>query len=104
MKIGIIAAESKEKNALKMRLENIKEEKHYNLLFEIGVLHNHDIVLVECGTGKVNSARTAQILIDKYNPDYIINIGSAGGVNPELKVKDIVIADNILELQTVLIF
>ncbi len=97
MKIGIIAAEAKEKEALKNHLENVKEEKYYNLLFEIGLLNNHDIVLVECGTGKVNSARTAQILIDKYNPDYIINIGSAGGVNPELKVKDIVIANKLIQ-------
>ena len=46
---------------------------------------------MKCGVGKVNSSRTTQILIDNFKIEYIINVGSAGAGNNELKIGDIVI-------------
>ena len=88
MKIGIIAAESKEMMAIKKRMSNIQTNNKYNMDFFIGNIYNHEIVLVECGVGKVNAARTAQTLIDSYNVNYVINVGSDRAVNPSLKKKD----------------
>lgn len=97
MKIGIIAAEHEEMLAIKNIMENIKEEKIYNLIFYIGNIHNKECVLVECGVGKVNAARTTQSLIDKYEVDYVINVGSAGSITPELNVQDIVIGKELIQ-------
>ena len=97
MKIGIIAAESKEMIAIQKRMSNIDTKSVYNINFYIGRIYSHDIVLVECGVGKVNAARTTQLLIDNYSVDYIINVGSAGAVNPNLKVKDVVIANSLIQ-------
>jgi hypothetical protein len=47
-----------------------------DLVFELG--GDVDVVLARCGIGKVNAARCAQILIDRSNPDYLINTGVAG--------------------------
>ena len=47
--------------------------------------------------GKVNSARTAQILIDNFNLDYIINIGVAGGINKDLQIGDIVVGKALVQ-------
>ena len=97
MKIGIIAAENAEMMAIKEIMNNIKEETVYNLVFTLGNIENKECVLVECGVGKVNAARTAQILIDKYLVDYVINVGSAGGVNKDLNILDIVIGDKLVQ-------
>ena len=97
MKIGIIAAENAEMMAIKEIMNNIKEETVYNLVFTLGNIENKECVLVECGVGKVNAARTTQILIDKYSVDYLINVGSAGGVNKELNILDIVIGDKLVQ-------
>ena len=49
------------------------------------------IVLVQGGVGKVNAARTAQILIDHYEIEYIVNVGSAGTSKSNIHIGDIVI-------------
>ena len=46
--------------------------------FYLGMINNKEVVLARCGIGKVNSARTTQILIDKFDIEYIINVGVAG--------------------------
>lgn len=97
MKIGIIAAENEEMLAIKNIMEEISEEKFFNLTFYSGNIHNRECVLVECGVGKVNAARTTQILIDNFSIDYIINVGSAGSITSELNVQDIVIGKELVQ-------
>ena len=46
---------------------------------------------------KVNSSRTTQILIDKFEIDYVINVGSAATANDELEIGDIVIGKNLVQ-------
>ena len=97
MVIGIIAAENKEMIAIRNTMNNISEEKVYDLNFIKGNIENKECVLVECGVGKVNAARTAQIMIDKYNVNYVINVGSAGGVTEDLRIEDIVIGNKLVQ-------
>lgn len=97
MKIGIIAAEYEEMLAIKNIMTNISEEKIFNLTFYSGNIHDKECILVECGVGKVNSARTTQILIDKFCIYYVINVGSAGSITPELNVQDIVIGKELIQ-------
>lgn len=91
-KIGIIAAEVKEMEAVKEKMQNIKEIQVYNSIFYEGNISNKNCVLARAGEGKVNAARTTQILIDRFEVDTIINVGSAGALNPELNYEDIVIS------------
>ena len=51
---------------IKKIMSNIHEKQIYELRFITGKIKNADIVLVECGVGKVNSARVTQILIDNF--------------------------------------
>ena len=95
--IGIIAAENEEMKAIQNLMSDIKEEKVYNLTFFLGKVHSKDVVLVECGVGKVNSARVAQVLIDRYSPDCMINVGVAGGVDKELNVGDMVVSESLIQ-------
>lgn len=97
MVIGIIAAMQEEMNAIKSLMKNLNETVVYGLVFYKGKIQNKDCILVKCGIGKVNAARTAQILIDKFDIDYIINIGSAGSINDEVNYGDIVIGKYIVQ-------
>jgi len=95
--VGIIAAEDKEMLAIKNKMTNVEEEKIYNLTFYKGNINNTKYILVKSGVGKVNAARTAQILIDKFPIKSVINIGSAGGINENLKIGDIVIGEKLVQ-------
>ena len=97
MNIGIIAAEKTEMTAIKNTMTNITEEKLYDLNFIKGIIENKECVLVECGVGKVNAARTTQLMIDKYNVSCVINVGSAGATTEELNVQDIVIGEKLVQ-------
>ena len=96
-RVGIIFAMEEELVALKEYLKLEKEYNIFNLTFYEGIINGVECVLVESGVGKVNAARTTQILIDKYSVDYLINVGSAGGVNKELNILDIVIGDKLVQ-------
>lgn len=96
-KIGIIAAMQEEMNAIKEIMKNITEQQIYELIFIEGKINEKDCVLVQCGVGKVNSSRVTQVLIDKFDIEYIINVGSAGTANNELNIGDIVIGENLVQ-------
>lgn len=95
--IGIIGAMDCEVSALKQKLENLEEIKHCNLQINLGTFCGHKIVLVKSGIGKVNAALCTQYIIDKFNPDYIINTGIAGGIAENLKVGEIVIGEKLVQ-------
>ena len=95
--IGIIAAEEKEMEAIKDIMTNIEKKSIFNLYIITGQINNKNYVLTKCGIGKVNAARTTQILIDKFDIEYIINVGSAGGLNSKLNIGDIVIGDKLVQ-------
>ena len=68
MKIyGIIAAMKEEMQEIEKIMTEKKVQKIYELNFIKGKINNTEIVLVNSGVGKVNAARTTQILIDNFN-------------------------------------
>lgn len=96
-KIGIIAAMQEEMTAIKEIMQNISEKQVCELIFIEGKINKKECVLVQCGVGKVNSSRVTQILIDKFEIEYIINVGSAGTANNELDIGDIVIGKTLVQ-------
>ena len=96
-KIGIIAAMKEEMQEIKNILIDYKAKKQYELEFFEGQIGANTVVLVEAGIGKVNAARVTQILIDKFNVDSVINVGSAGAASSSLNIGDIVIGKKIVQ-------
>ncbi|WMT81596.1 5'-methylthioadenosine/S-adenosylhomocysteine nucleosidase [Terrisporobacter mayombei] len=96
-KIGIIGAMELEVTTLKslMKIENTV--KKASLTFYEGKLEDKEIVLVQCGIGKVNSALCAQILISEFNVNAIVNTGVAGAIHSSLDVNDIVISTEAIQ-------
>jgi adenosylhomocysteine nucleosidase len=56
----------------------------------------HRLLLMRSGVGKVNTAASLSALLMSVSVDKVINLGSAGGIEPHLKVFDWVIAPQIL--------
>lgn len=97
MKIGIIVAEQEEFEAI-LNIAKVEERKEiYELNFVKCKIKDKICVLVKSGVGKVNAARATQILIDNFKPDYIVNVGVAGGLNPMLSIGDIVIGETLVQ-------
>ncbi len=95
--IGIICALSIEVEGLTKLLKNKTENTYAKMKFVSGTINGKDVVMTECGIGKVNAAMSAQVMIDKYNPDVIINSGIAGSVSRTLKIGDIVISQDCVQ-------
>ncbi len=96
-RVGIIFAMDEELKELKGYLKDINQYTIFDLTFYEGMIDDVKCFLVESGIGKVNSARTTQILIDNFKVDYIFNIGVAGGVSDCLHVGDIVIGERLVQ-------
>lgn len=62
------------------------------LKFYEGKINGIAVVALFSGVCKVNAAIAAQILIDTYGINIIINAGTAGGMNPKLEIFDSVIS------------
>ena len=96
-RIGIIGAMEQEVRSLRS-LMNIEETiEKASLKFYKGTLEGKEIVLVQCGIGKVNSALCAQILISEFKVDAIVNTGVAGAIHSSLDVNDIVISTEAIQ-------
>lgn len=89
--IGIIGAMDSEVRHLIARLEAPETHLIAGRTFVRGTLAGCDAVVVQSGIGKVAAAVTAQILIDRFDVDVLLNSGMAGGLDPRLAVKDLVI-------------
>lgn len=95
--IGIIAAMDEEIVTIKELMQDAETKKIFDLEFIIGKINSKEAILVKCGVGKVNSARTTQILIDNFDIEYVINVGTAGGLNNDIEIGDIVIAEKLVQ-------
>ncbi len=95
MKAGIIGAMEPEVAILKAKLTNATTSTFGGFEFYQGQLNGHDVVIVQSGIGKVAAALATALLIDKFNPDYVVNTGSAGGFEQSLKVGDVVISSEV---------
>jgi len=96
-KIAVIVAVDQELQAMKHKFEKIEEKKLRDLTYYEGSINGKEYIIIKSGIGKVNSARTTQMLIDKFDLDYIVNIGSAGSLNDELEIGDIVIGNELVQ-------
>ena len=95
--IGIIAAMTEEIASIKKLMSDISVRNIYELEFTLGTIHSKNVVLVKSGVGKVNAARTTQVLIDNFDLEYVINVGTAGGLNEDIEIGDIVIAEKLVQ-------
>ena len=96
-KIGIIGAMELEVAELKSKMELKNVVDKAGMQFHEGVLNRKDVVIVQCGIGKVNAGICVQILADIFAVDAVINTGVAGSLRAEINIGDIVVSADACE-------
>lgn len=94
--VGIMGAMDVEVALIREEMKVEQVDTISRRIFTVGKLNDVPCICVKAGIGKVNAALTAEILIRNYGVDAIIFTGVAGGINPELNIGDIVIAERVL--------
>jgi adenosylhomocysteine nucleosidase len=94
--IGLIGAMDEEVAVIKEWMTDVQETSIAGCDFFTGQLDGKDVVLLKSGIGKVNAAVSTTLLMASFDPAVVINIGSAGGFDPELEVGDVIISDAVV--------
>lgn len=96
MRLAIIGAMEEEVRLLRQQLHGLDTQTHVGFTYDLGHINDTEVILLRSGIGKVNAAISTTLLLDHYQPDAVINTGSAGGFHPDLEVGDIVISQTVL--------
>src|SRR5258707_4662091 len=89
--IGILSAMTLEIETLGQELTDKTEMTVHGIRFTTGSLKDRRVVLAHSGTGKVNAAMAATLLVEQFQPTHVLFTGIAGGLNPDLRPGDVVI-------------
>lgn len=96
-KIGIIGAMELEVAQLKSQMSVDRIMEKAGMKFFEGALNGKNVVVVQCGIGKVNAGMCVQILSDVFDVDAVINTGVAGSLRAEINIGDIVVSGDACE-------
>lgn len=91
--IGIICAGDSELQPYLDTLPFRESKRKAMLTFYECEYQMHRLIALYSGVCKVNGALAAQILIDEYHPDFILNGGTCGGLDESVDIFDTIIAE-----------
>ena len=93
-RLAVMSAFPPEWLALQEDLEGVTEHVVNGNRFLAGTLAGQDVVLFLSGISMVNAAMTTQLALDHFEIEGIVFSGIAGGVDPDLAIGDVVVAEN----------
>lgn len=96
MKIGVLTAMTSEFEQLAAMLDGVAKREENNIEYLVGYVGKNEIILRQCGIGKVNAAVGTAELIRSFAPDAIVSTGVAGGIDTSLDVMDVVVSSSIV--------
>ncbi len=94
-KLAIMGAMEEEITPLLEYFTNIKKIEFANNIYYEVKYNNLDVVIAYSKIGKVFSTLTATTMIEKFACDTLLFSGVAGGINPELKIGDLIVANKL---------
>lgn len=84
--LGFVIALEKEAENFLAQINDLEKTSVLDKKAYRGKIDGNEVIIAVCGVGKVNAAFTTQAIIDKYSPTHIINFGTAGGTNDNVKL------------------
>ena len=96
-KLGIIGAMEIEVAILKEKMTDKTVTTVGRMNFCEGKLAGCDVVIVQCGVGKVHAAMCAQTLCDRFGVTHLVNTGIAGSLDNELDIGDVVVSRDVMQ-------
>lgn len=95
--IGIIGAMQEEVSLLQEEMNVEATVEKAGMVFYKGELCGQKVVIVKSGIGKVNAALCAQILVDVFQVNRLINTGIAGSLDAGIDIGDMVISTDAVQ-------
>lgn len=92
MKIAILGAMQEEITPILSNLNDYQTIRYAQNEFYFAKFKEHELVIAYSKIGKVNSALTAALMIEKFMCDVVLFTGVAGSLNPDLHIGDILYA------------
>lgn len=93
--VGILAAMQAEVEAVTARMVDKAEHSVRGLSFTTGLIEGNPCIVACTGVGKVNAAMITTLMLEHFEPQFIICTGIAGGLNSHLSRGDIIIAEKV---------
>jgi adenosylhomocysteine nucleosidase len=91
-RIAIISAFPAELALLRSHVEQPRTRMVNGVEFTAGTLQGKPVVLFLSGVSMTNAAMNTQLVLDRFKISHILFSGIAGGVNPALRIGDVVVA------------
>lgn len=95
--LAIIGAMKEEVDALAAEMAVAERRVHAGVEVIRGRFGEAELVLAQCGIGKVNATICTQMLADLYRPRALVFSGVAGGLLPNMRIGDVVIASHLIQ-------
>ena len=96
-KTGIIGAMHEEVDTLKSAMKISAVTTIAGMEFCEGTLGGKNVVVVQCGIGKVNAGICAHTLVNTFGVSRIINTGVAGSLDSAIDIGDIVVSTDAVQ-------
>ena len=94
--VGVLGIE-REVASVEARLQGSREVPVRGYVFRVGTLNGRQVVVGRSGTGKVNAAIVATVLIGHFNPSALFFSGTSGAIDQSLRPGDIVIGTGVIQ-------
>jgi len=94
-KLAIMGAMEEEITPLLSHFTDVKKVDYANNTYYECKLGDLNVVIAYSKIGKVFSTLTASAMIQKFGCDTLLFSGVAGGINPSLKIGDLVVANKL---------
>ncbi|WP_170000672.1 5'-methylthioadenosine/adenosylhomocysteine nucleosidase [Campylobacter sp. RM16189] len=95
--IAILGAMPEEITPLLDALKDYEEIRYANNVFYLAKFKDKELVIAYSKIGKVNAALTATIMIEKFKAQKLLFTGVAGALNENLKIKDMLYAESLVQ-------
>lgn len=97
IKVGIICPCDNEYQSCKEVLKLREETEISGRLVSSRKENEIEVHATKAGVGKINCSSATQLIIDKFHPDFIIDVGASGSLSNQLKLNDIVCGEYAYE-------
>jgi adenosylhomocysteine nucleosidase len=97
MTVAVLSALQAELDLLLDSVEQPKTRSIAGRQVWTGQIEHTEVVLAKAGLGKVNTAALSALVWERHRPSLMIFTGVAGGLDPNLDIGDLVVADRTIQ-------
>ena len=95
--IAVVAALSSELTALHKMTNSALNREIEGIKLFLGEADGREVILIQSGVGSRRAERATCLLLENYSPSLILSVGYCGGLQPYLRVAQLVIPPEIYE-------